>query len=253
MERLKRLEGYQKGILILLAAMVLVFTAVYSVAIAREGFAYRDAILVPVQENGNMVYSGKINGTQARFTVYADKTVEFQYGDEAYGPYTAKEDPTALPKEDEMRDFMTGVELHCGEEIIFRGGVQKVQDDLWLYNTNGDIEGVNFITAFDGTRVDENGNVIDQMEPSASAILDLMAGPELVHKGEWSVWFRGVLVCILTAVSILYAEELFRWGLSLRIRNAKQAEPSEWEIVSRYLSWIVLLVAALAVFVIGLQ
>ena len=66
-------------------------------------------------------------------------------------------------------------------------------------------------------------------------------------------WFMGVVICVLTAVSILYVEELFRWNLSFQIRNVEKAEPSEWEIAGRYISWTLLPVLALVVFVIGLQ
>lgn len=249
MDRIKRLERYQKGILILLAAMMLVFTAVYAVTIGREGFAYKGAILVPSKENGNTLYSGKINGRQACFTVYADKTVEFQYGEKAFGPYTAKEDPTAIPEgfEEDLRELMTGVELRRKGEIYFRGGVGRLGDSRVIFNEDKSVETLEMINFTEEIM----GN--DMMEPSVPVLLDLMAGPELTHKGDWSAWFGGMVTCILTAVSILYADELFRWNLSFQIRNAKQAEPSEWEMVSRYLSWIVLSAAALAVFAIGLQ
>ena len=39
------------------------------------------------------------------------------------------------------------------------------------------------------------------------------------------------------ACSILFADELFRWNMAFQIRNADQAEPSDWEIASRYIFW----------------
>ena len=51
---------------------------------------------------------------------------------------------------------------------------------------------------------------------------------------------------------LLFADELFRWNLSFSIRNADRAEPSEWEIQTRYISWTVLPIMALVVFVRGL-
>lgn len=77
MKRIKALDCWQKGFLLLFAAMILVFSWVYYATIAREGILYRNTILVPSQENGNMLYSGEIKGERACFTVYADKTVEF--------------------------------------------------------------------------------------------------------------------------------------------------------------------------------
>ena len=70
-------------------AMVLCFTVLYPITISREGFLYQDTILVPRQENGATLYSGKIEGKPSCFTVYADKRVTFAYGDKTYGPYIA--------------------------------------------------------------------------------------------------------------------------------------------------------------------
>ena len=149
---------------------------------------------------------------------------------------------------------MTGVELRCGEEIIFRGCVVDYGSSSWLYNEDGSLAEIGMLAiSGDGVIWDENGNVIDVMEPSVSAILDLMAGPELTHKGEWLLWFGGTCICILTAFSILFADELFRWNMAFQIRNADQAEPSDWEIASRYIFWTGMPLLALFVFIEGLQ
>lgn len=254
MKRVKCLGRYPKGVLLLMIVMVLVFTILYPITIAREGFEYKNAILIPHQENGNTIYSGKIQGKQASFAVYADKTVEFQYNGRIYGPYIAKEDPTAIPKDSEVGESMTGVELRHGEEILFRGGVLDLGDYHLLYSEDGSLENINIsVTTSDGIVMDETGNVIDPMEPSVSTILDLMAGPELTHKGGWPAWFGGVFVCIVTTILILFADELFRWNLVFRIRNVDQAEPSDWEIASRYIAWTVLPLMAMIIFIRGLQ
>lgn len=64
----------------------------------------------------------------ARFRVSSDKTVEFHYGEREYGPYTAIEDPTAIPRDNESRESMTGIELREGDEVIFRGGMFRTDD-----------------------------------------------------------------------------------------------------------------------------
>ena len=55
--------------------------------------------------------------------MYADGTVEFRHGDKLYGPYTAREDPSAIPDADEEGELLggesvTGVELRCKGEIL---------------------------------------------------------------------------------------------------------------------------------------
>ena len=254
MDRIRSLNRYQQGILMIMIAMALFFAGMYPVTIRRVGFEYKNAILVPRQENDSMVYSGKIRGRQAQFTVSGDGTVVFRYGDKTYGPYTAKEDPTAIPEDEEMAEYMTGVELRRGETILFRGGVLDTGDAFLLYNADGTLNNfrISYVTG-DGVERDENGNEIDPMEPSASTILKLMKNPELTHKGEGFAWFGAVLICVLNAISILFADELFRWNLAFQIRNADGAEPSDFEIAGRYIGWTAMTIAALAIFIIGLQ
>ncbi len=234
--------------------MAITFFAVYSMTISRVGFEYKDTILVPSQENGSTVYSGKIKGQQTRFVVSEDKTVVFQYSDKTFGPYTAKEDSTAIPKGEEMAEDMIGVELLQGNFILFRGGVLEFADGYLLYNEDGTLNnfGITYVTN-DGIERDENGNAIDPVEPSVSTILNLMNDPKLTHKGEWFAWFGAVFICVLNALLILFADELFRWNLKFQIRNADHADPSDWEIAGRYISWTVLTIMALVLFIMGLQ
>lgn len=254
MQRIKCLNRYQKGVLLVMAVMVLVFAVVYSMTISRVGFEYKDTILVPGQEKDSMVYSGKIKGQQAQFTVSEDKTVVFQHGDKIYGPYTAQEDPTAIPESEERAEHMTGVELRQGEEVLFRGGVLDNDTFLLLYNEDGTTAniGISFVTG-NGIEMDENGNVIDSMEPSVSTILELMGTPNLIHKGEWFVWFGAAAICVFNAICILFADEMFRWNLAFQIRNADHAEPSDWTIAGRYIGWTCMTIMALVIFMIGIQ
>ena len=253
MERIRNLDRYQKGVLVFMAAMLLVFTPLYPATIARKGFLYEDAILVPREEDGGTVYSGKIQGEDAVFTVDGDGTVGFRYGDRSYGPYTVREDPSAIPEDTGLEEGMTGIELRRGEEVIFRGGVLDGWDGFWLYQEDGSPYVSVTAAMGDGTVIDENGNEIDPMEPSVGTILSLMAGPELEHKGDWYGWLYGALLCAVTAVSILFADELFRWNLSFQIRDVDRAEPSDWEIAGRYIAWTVMPLVALVVFIVGLQ
>ena len=254
MERIKCLNYYQKGLLLLMTAMMLVFAVLYPVTISRVGFEYKGTILVPSQENGNTVYSGKIQGKQALFTVSEDKSVVFQHGNKIYEPYTIKEDATAIPKNEEMAEYMMGVELRQGEDILFRGGVLDTGNFYWLYSEDGTLDNVAIsYVGSDGIERDESGNRIDPVEPSASTILELVKNPELKHKGKWYVWFAAVFICVLNAVSILFADELFRWNLAFQIRNADHAEPSDLEIAGRYIGWTVISIMALVIFIMGLQ
>ena len=161
MEKLRRLNRYQKFILLLMLAAILIFTAFYAITISRVGFRYQDSILVPSHETDSTMYSGKLGGTQASFTVSGDQTVVFRYGDKTYDTYTVKEDPSAVPGNTELSEDLTGIEILCGDDILFRGGLLRGEDPFLLYNENGDLELFNFsYTSGDGTERDENGNVV---------------------------------------------------------------------------------------------
>ena len=62
-----------------------------------------------------------------------------------------------------------------------------------------------------------------------------------------------MIASVITVVSILFADELFRWNLSFQIRDVYDAEPSEWEIFTRYAGWTVLTVLTPIMYVIGLM
>lgn len=253
MARIRQLNWYQRGILILLLALALVFAVIYRVRIARVGFLYQDKIFVPSEENGATVYSGKISGKPAQFTVSEKKSVSFRCGEKTYGPYTVTEDPAALPEED-FSVGMTGVEIREGEKLVFRGGFWRSGEDYWLHNEDGDMELFEiFYTTDDGVMRDANGNAVDPLEPALSDILRLVYGPELTHKGSWLAWFGAVFISLLNAGSILYADELFRWDLSFQIQNAETAVPSEWEMMKRYLGWTALTIAVLVIYIVGLR
>lgn len=254
MEKIRRLNGYQKGILIFMLAMILVFAVIYPKTILRVGFEYRNAILVPGEENGSTVYSGKINGKQARFVVSEDDSVAFYYGDKVYGPYLVKEDPAAIPDDHQSADSMTGVEVWKGEDLLFRGGALDAGEFYLLYGEDGSTDDLRITyTGNDGIERDENGDPVDRMEPSVSTVLKLISTPELTHKGFGFVWFFVVFACMLNAISIIFADELFRWSLSFRVQYADDAEPSDWVIAGRYIGWTAMAIAAPVLFIIGLQ
>lgn len=143
MERFKTLDYRQKWIFLIMGVMVLVFTILYPVTLSRVGYSYRDAILVPHEAEGTTVYSGKIQGEAASFTVTQDKTVTFQYGDFTYGPYTVKEDPQAAPESGDLADSLSCVEIWRQDSRLFRGGARKLEQHGWfLYYENGEPYGL---------------------------------------------------------------------------------------------------------------
>ena len=252
MERIKELDRYQKGILLLLVIMAAVFLVIYCAVTSRVGFRYHDSILVPETQGDSTVYSGRLQGQDAAFTV-SDNSVTFRLGQTEYGPYTVKEDPTAIPDEEELAGSMTGIEVWERDCVLFRGGVLDLTGTRLLYREDGRTVFHYTVSTGSGTMIDSDGNVIDPLEPSVHTVLELLEGPELTRKGYWIAWFGCLFFSAITAVTILFADELFRFHLSFRVADAYGAEPSEWEIAGRYISWTVMTVMLFVIYIIGLQ
>ena len=250
MERIRELTGYQKFILVILVLLAVGFGVLYAVTTARVGYEYHNTILVHTEEGGNTLYSGEIKGKPATFTVTADKTVTFQHGDKTYGPYTVKEDETAIPEGKRGK----GVEVRLGDKIIFRGSFLK-NDNYWYLSAENESYSSStvHIEVIGGVMYDEDGNIIDPDEPSVGTVVQLAFGPELTHKGHWGVWFIGLVMCVISAVSILFVDELFQWRMSFRVRDAYEIEPSDWEISSRYIGWTLEPIMILIIFLTGLK
>ncbi|MDO4491406.1 MAG: hypothetical protein Q4B85_10090 [Lachnospiraceae bacterium] len=257
-ERIKSLNRFQQCVFLLMLLASLGFLVLYFITLMKEGILYKDAILVPNRQEGTVVYSGEVQRKKVSFTVSEDNTVVYQCGEKTYGPYRVMEDPSALPARvdnwESVPEDMMGLEVYKEEMLLFRGGLSVYDDYLWLVNQDGShYADSQLFLEFQGEVYDEEGNPVDTEEPGLTAIVRLLYNPVLTHKGNWIAWLGGVLICILNGCSILYADELFRWNLSFRIRAVEDAEPSDWEITQRYLSWGLMTIAAVAVFIMGLQ
>lgn len=253
-QRIRNLEGYQKAILLAMASMVLVFSVVYLLTVRRVGYLYQGTILVPTQEDGATVYTGSIRNTAAQFRV-TENQVTFRYGDTQYGPYTMESDPTAVPSQQDAGEGFVGIEIRDKGKILFRGGVRALQDYCFFIHSDGSSD---FLSIYEdgvtGVAYNaETGEVYDRMAPTIRDIYALLTTPPLTHKGEGMAWLAGVVICIVNAATLLFADELFHWKMTFLLRNAEGAEPSDWELGQRFISGATLGILALVVFVLGLQ
>lgn len=255
MERIRKLEPYSRLILMALLVMAVVFAAVYGVTTSRVGYLYHDTIFVPRQVGGSTVYEGKLEKQDSAFTVTAD-SVTFTWGSKIYGPYTLRYDPTAVPEEEESAPYMTGIEILENGNVYFRGGILEVSAGLMLYGEDGSFhfDHLNsYAVTSNGTVVGPYGESTDLYRPELYTIVELLNDPPLQSRGQWPAWFVGLFVSLITAVSILFADELFRFQLSFRVQDAENAEPSDWELASRRIGWILMTLVTFALYMRGLS
>lgn len=251
MKRIKSLGLYQKFILIVLAIMAVTFSVIYPLTIARNGVKYKGTIFAPTEEKNCTVYRGKFKGEKAQIFVYDDGTILFEGGGSSFGPYTVTKSPSFLPKERTID--MVGVEIRLGDKVLFSGGVRDYSKNAYLFTKeNGDAT-MSFVGTPGQSNLTYEQKQQETFEPSLGHIFHLSDEPELIHKGTWLFWFLGMLFCIITAYTVLFAKELFHHNMSYLIKNPEKAEPSESAIDRRNISWFFLVVLILILFIIGLH
>lgn len=255
MERFRSLELYSKLILIALLVMAVVFAAVYGITTSRVGYLYHEVVFVPHQEGSTTRYEGKLDGERSSFTVTND-SVTFTWGSKTYGPYTLRYDPSAVPEEEDGAAYMTGIEILENGNTYFRGGILESSAGLLLYAEDGSFNFdhlVFYAQTSSGTIVGPDGEIMDFYRPEVQTIVELLNDPPLQSKGHWGAWFFGLFVSVLTAVSILFADELFRLSLAFRVQDPEHAEPSDWELASRRVGWTLIALVILRLYFMGLQ
>lgn len=255
MARWKNLSRFQQFLLILQAIFLVVCSVLYPIFARMEGISYRDSFLRYRAEGENAVYSGKVDGVPVTFTASPDKTLVFQSGDSIPVTYTVTEDPSAVPKDHDMSDVLTGVEVRRDGEILFRGGWYTGSGFDLLVDEDGNQIAPTITISYGGDERQYRADgqpITPSSEPDAAWVLTLTSSPALVHRGDGMAYLGGTFLVALNAVAILFADELFHFDLRFQIRHPERAEPSDWELFTRHAGWVVLTVAAILVYIVGL-
>lgn len=240
----------QKVIFCIQIVLIVLFLILYSTVGNQKILRYQNASLRCTVDGETVTYSGRVNGDATSFSI-TGTTVEYRRGARAI-TYTVTEDPSAIPAKESMDldsdilyQKMSGVEVRKDGEVLFRGGWVPFSSTLVLYNEDGS-------TTFPGSTIIYSSTGAGLEDPGASTILRILYQPSVIQRANFLGLFCGILLCIVNMVSLLYADSIFRWNLRFRIRNAEDAEPSEWELFSRWIAWFGCTVLAVVCFILGL-
>lgn len=247
---------WPQRVMILIQTFLILLFLILSCTVGRQQvIPYQDEYL-RCRTNGEVTtYSGRIDGQKAVFTVSPGPVVEYRRGDTLYGPYTILFDSTAVSDSSVFAGKLIGVEVWEKDTLLFRGGYLPGSTVFPLFDENGEnyIPGLDDPDSFIRVEVAGSEKTAADYTPGVTAILRVALEPDVVRRGSFGIFLLGVLVCVLCAVSILYADALFRFQLSFRIQDPEDAEPSGWELFSRWIGWIAITIAALVIFIIGLN
>lgn len=243
-EKWKELSLFQRVLLVILTAMILGFGIATPIVGARKGIEYRDTLLYFTREGEVRRYAGWIGGRRAEFTVTPERTVEYRWGEEVYGPYQVVEDPAAAPEH-----YMTGLEIRQGGRVLFRGGFMGGEWPI-LYGEDGEPFDILSITfgGSGGKVYDSNGKELSQRdlhEPGLSTVARLaLREPELTHRGGFGLYLLVTLLAAFNMFQICFPGFMFRWSIMWHVRDPYAAEPSDFYITMEKIEWVVLTVAA---------
>lgn len=242
----------QRVMILLQAFLILLFLILYCITGRQQVMEYRGEYLRCRTDGEVTTYSGKVDGQKAVFTVTAGHTVEFRLGDTAYGPYTIAFDSAS---EAGTAAFApVGVEVWEGETRLFHGSYTKSSSSFYLSDEDDPLilSDKKVLTTVEGSY----GSVMTYVypdEPGPYSILKAATGSGVAQRGSFGMYFLGVALCLVCALMILYADKLFRWNLKFVIADPQRAEPSDWELFSRWISWIMFTILALVYFCMSLN
>ena len=226
----------EKALLLALPGMAVLFLVLYLILSRMPGVEYCGALLLRHTEGETVTYSGRARGQEVAFQVAGDGAVTYLVDGLARGPYTVVLDPAAAPD-----DFLTGGEVRLGEEVLFRGGWRLAEDFTYLKDETGKSQLSLFLLEGEGLPQD----------PPPAFLIQLILEPDLCHRGQWDLYAMGTVLALMTGLLVVYADRLFRWNLRWHIRDPERAEPSDWELFTRKLSWLLCFGTALVSYIIG--
>ena len=239
-EKWEEMSLLRRILVVILAVMIVGFGAATLIAGGQKGIEYRDTLLRLTQEGEVRRYAGRLDWKRTEFTVCPGRTVEYRWGDEAYGPYQIVEDPAAAPEY-----YMTGLEIYQDGKRVFRGGYKPSGSWLVLYSEDGEPFGmVDFTVSAGGKTYDSNGKELtarDLHAPDLSTVARLaMDEPELTHRGHFGLYLLVTLLAAFNIFQICCPGLMFRWSIRWHVRDPYAAEPSDWYILMERIEWVVL-------------
>ena len=237
----------QKTILVLLAAMAVVFGILTAWFQLRPGVSFQDTLLYPSQEGDTTVYAGKVHGDRVTVTVTpdgsaagVDLTVEGRFSHHCRVTYPAGTITTA------WGEALPRVEIVRDGEVLFQGGYDDSEDrafSLWRENGTADISV--------GFSVSGGADPWYGFEFSAWDILRFARGPALSRRGSWAVWaLAALLLSSLTALDVAFPKALFYFRNHWWVKNP---EPTESYMAIQKVGWVVLIVVILCVYIWGVR
>lgn len=219
----------QNIILLILAAMILLFGVLNVVSLFRKGVVFEETLLRIQTEADHTTYYGTVYGDEVSVTVRpAESQVEYAVGDRVHDVYTVE-----YPLEPIETEFVTldGIRILKDGQVLFEGGYDPYQPHMQWYNKDGEWDPgiyVTFSTSGEGLSAPE--------ELTKGRIMYFLEGPELVHRGSIGLYLLVVLMTLLLMLDVAYPLVLFRLEHCCDVRDP---EPSDFYLAMQKVVWVI--------------
>ena len=234
---------YRRILLIAQLLMILGFAVALSVVRGRPGFAYGDAVLLPHAEGEDTVYAGRVDGERAAFTVSPDGRVGYTWGDFVYGPYTVREDPSAVPEE---YDWTLAWRSGRGIKSSSGAGTPDRHIPRSSRRRARPIKGTSLSPPYTATARRRSTPLTESplQRRTSTPLARLVLDPALRRRGSVSLFLLVTLLAALNLAAICFPNAFFRLSLWGHVKNLEEAEPSDYYLFCTHVGWLLLAVIA---------
>ena len=217
----------QNILLLILAAMILLFGILNVVSLFRKGVVFDEHLLRIQTEADHTTYCGKVYGDEVFVVVRSAKAqVEYLVEDRVHDVYTVE-----YPLEPIQTQFgsVFGIRILKNDQILFEGGYDPQQEFMRWFDKNGEWDsGVHFSY---GT----SGNLSAPEELTRGNVMYFLNGPDIVHRGSIGLYLLMVLLTLLMMVDVAYPLALFKLKHRLDVRDP---EPTDFYLAMQKAGWV---------------
>lgn len=227
---------FQKIVLLILAAMAVLFAVLTAVSRSQKGAYFEETLLRPSSPAQNVTaYTGKAHGTRVDITVTRDSetraAVEFLI--EGVLDDVCVVDYPLDPIRTERWTTVDGVRVTKNGTLLFEGGYDPEDPIGWGWYTP---EGVRDTRGALTARGYSDANPWLGFEVSANTALRFALGPELESRGSWALYFLMLFCTFFVALDAAFPMTVFYLQHCCDVRDP---EPSDFYLACQKAGWVV--------------
>lgn len=234
---------YQKIVLVILAAMIVVFGIVTAFNQSRKGILLEDAFLRKEETTDADCFTGKANGEQVTVLRWYGsenntRTITFRVGERIHDTYTVYLGEPMIP----LSITYSAVQVPTlrilkNDRVVFEGGYWEETEAF--FTPEGEFSGLNL----DMTTYVAGADLWEDYTMPKGTLVQLALEPELVDRGDWRLYGITVLFTLLAMVDVAFPHTLFRWR---HRRWVKDPEPTDDYMSVQHLVWMLAIPVLLA-------